>query len=428
MENVAILSDEQKSLNWHARYVRLVALFYFFQGFYHFGASVYVLTMMANWAVPADTQASIIALLGLPTYLKMFPALLSDRLPIGRWGRRRPYIFIGALLYIPGFALLVANQEFGLPWLGALFTIMLAWMLVDSSLDALTVDITPSEYSARIQSTAQGSRSTGIAAGTLFVSLLGPRIGFTPVLVALGVGALIQAIMPLSIQEPLISWEMLRNQMPLGSVIRKAFSHRLIWLSMFFFLFFSASLGFQHLTSVYMLTELGWSGSPQTMTTYGIVRVVSLISSALGALLVSRLPGKAITSLKFYAIYLLSFWLLSLPWLAVDRSPQNLGLIYLASILFHLALGMGTALSLALAMRVCPKSIEGFTFALMISLMSVGMIALGPKTVTSFANQLGGLVPAFLVLVLYGLVSLLFLRPLLKTLKQQATESTPGAI
>ena len=59
MAEIALLSEEQKTSNWQGKYVRLVALFYFLQGFYHFGASVYVLTMMANWAIPTDTQATI---------------------------------------------------------------------------------------------------------------------------------------------------------------------------------------------------------------------------------------------------------------------------------------------------------------------------------------------------------------------------------
>ena len=260
MAEIALLSEEQKTSNWQGKYVRLVALFYFLQGFYHFGASVYVLTMMANWAVPTDSQATIIALLGLPTYLKIFPGLLSDRIPVGRWGRRRPYIVLGALLYIPGFLLLISNQGFNRVWLGSLLIIMLAWMLVDSTLDALTVDITPRESSGKIQSAASGSRSVGVAVGTLFVSLLGPRIGWTPVLVALGAGALLQSIVPLFIRENPITLENLKSQLPLSRVIRFTFSHRLVWLGMFFFLFFSATLGFRHLTSVYILTELGWSG------------------------------------------------------------------------------------------------------------------------------------------------------------------------
>jgi MFS family permease len=427
MAEVALFSDDQKVLNWRGSFVRLVSFFYFFQGFYHFGASVYALAMMANWGISTDTQATIIAILGLPTYIKILPALLSDRVPVGRWGRRRPYIVLGGLLYIPGFGLLIANQQFGPTWIGALLICMLAWMLVDSSLDAMTVDITPRDRSAQLQSAASGSQSVGVAVGTLFVSLLGPRIGWTPVLIALCAGALIQSAIPLVIRETSISSKTLQSQLPLGSVIRKAFSHRLVWLSMFFFLFFSSTLGFRHLTSVYILTELGWSSSPETMASYGVVRVVSLISSAIGAFVVGRLPVKAVTSFKFYVVYLALFWCLSLPWLAVDRVPESLAWIYLASIIFHLGLGVGSALSLAMAMRVCPKSIEGFTFALMISLMSFGMIALGPKTVTAFADRWGGIVPAFFVLIPFGLVSLLFLYPMLKSLNRQEIEPSPAA-
>ena len=49
MAEIALFSDDQKMHNWNEAFVRFVALFYFFQGFYHFGTSVYVLAVMANW-------------------------------------------------------------------------------------------------------------------------------------------------------------------------------------------------------------------------------------------------------------------------------------------------------------------------------------------------------------------------------------------
>jgi hypothetical protein len=59
--------------------------------------------------------------------------------------------------------------------------------------------------------------------------------------------------------------------------------------------------------------------------------------------------------------------------------------------------------------------------------MSFGMIALGPKTVTAFADRWGGIVPAFFVLIPFGLVSLLFLYPMLKSLNRQEIEPSPAA-
>jgi hypothetical protein len=88
-----------------------------FQGIYLAGIYIYVLAMLATWGVAVKTQVSVIAFLGLPLYLKIFPGLLSDRVPVGRWGRRKPYILIGGLLYLPGFILLTAIHQFGTAWL-----------------------------------------------------------------------------------------------------------------------------------------------------------------------------------------------------------------------------------------------------------------------------------------------------------------------
>lgn len=123
------------------------------------------------------TQSTVIAVIGLPLYLKMIPGLLSDRVLIGRWGRRKPYIFLGGILYLPAFALLIGIREFNLLWLGAILLALIAWMLVDSTLDALTVDITPKNRVAQMQGAAWGSRLGGMALTSLLVPLLGPRIG-----------------------------------------------------------------------------------------------------------------------------------------------------------------------------------------------------------------------------------------------------------
>ena len=110
---------------------------------------------MANWNIPAGVQTTVIAIIGFPVYLAVFPGLLSDRVSIGKWGRRKPYIILGGLLYIPGYALLIAYQEFGAGWLVAILIYLTAWLFVDTFLDALTVDITPQNRMAQMQSAAR---------------------------------------------------------------------------------------------------------------------------------------------------------------------------------------------------------------------------------------------------------------------------------
>jgi len=416
MTQAVILSQEQKAQNWSRENPWYVGLFYFFQGFYMVGVFIYVLTMMADWGVPAPTQASVVAFLGLPLYLKMFPSLLSDRVPIGRWGRRKPYIFIGGLLYIPGFALLIAIREFGTAWLGAILLILVAWMFVDSMLDALTVDITPNEKVSQMQSSAWGGRQFGYALGGLLTPILGPRLGWTPMLVTIGAGAIMQSGTAFLLGETPISRETLQQEMPVREVFRSTFGRPQVWLAIFFILLFSAR-GIDRIFNIYLLTELGWNNSPDTMRTYGILTAVSTLVSALGALLVGRLPSKWLTSFKFYAVFLLVIWVLATPWLLVNRFPENIPLIYGAQILSGFSAGVHMTLMLALTMRICPKSIEGFTFALLTSVRSLALNAIGPKTATAFSAQLG-LLPSIFTLIPYALVSLVFLYPLLNQMKQ----------
>jgi hypothetical protein len=420
MTQTALLSDVQKVHHWRSQYLLFVRIYHFFEGFYVAGLTVYVLTMMANWDMPTKTQASVIAWMGMPLYLKMFPGLLSDRMPLGSWGRRKPYILFGGLLYLPGFALLINTSQFGLAWLGALLITLVAWMLVDTTLDALMVDVTPKERSGQMQSSASSSRLLGGALGSLLIPIFGPRFGWTSVLFILATNALIQSGVGLLIHEIPVARQALQKELPLRQVIRAAFGQPLVWLSIFFFLFFPAG-GSGRLINIFLLTELGWNKAPQAMATYGVLSMTGLLSSVLGALLVSKLPARWLISIKFFSLFLAVHWILIIPWLVIYRFPDQLGLIFSARILHSILGGMGSALILALLMRLCPRSIEGFTFALMVSIRNFSGNVLEPKTATIFIDNLG-LIPSIFTLIPYGLLSLAFLYLMLKQLNQPVEE------
>jgi PAT family beta-lactamase induction signal transducer AmpG len=380
-------------------------------------------SVLRGVGVSDDHRPTVLAILGLPSYLKILPALLSDRVPVGRWGRRKPYILLGSLVYIPSYMLLIRIQAFGWAWVAAILLLLFAWMLTDASLDALAVDITPQARTGKLQSVAQSSRQAGGILGILLVPLLGPRLGWTPVLICLGAGAMLSSAAVLPIREIRISRATLSAELPLRRVLQKAFSHNLVWLGLGFILFFSAARGTGNLLSIYLLSELGWSSSPDTMRSFALVEVINTVAAVSGAFLVGRLPSKSMNSFKLYAGYVIGLWVLTLPWLLVARSPDNLTLIYGANITVGIASGVGIVLTSALAMRVCPKSIEGFTFALMSATIYVGSLIVGAKTATAFVAGLGGIIPALFTLIPYGLISLLFLYPLLQALNKPAGEA-----
>ena len=136
-------SDDVKRTNWKKSFIIYEAIFYYFQGFYLMGMQTFLGVTMANFGLSIAEQASFSAWIGLPTYLKMFIGLLSDRVPFVKFGRRKPYILIGSLLYIPAFGLLFSIKDFGALWIVAALAAQIAWVMVDTTLDALTVDVTP---------------------------------------------------------------------------------------------------------------------------------------------------------------------------------------------------------------------------------------------------------------------------------------------
>ena len=419
-----LLSEDQKIENWRSANIWLVSLFYFFQGICNSGMGIYSYAAMANWDIPAGVQTTVIAILGLPLYLAVFPGLLSDRVPIGKWGRRKPYIALGGLLYIPSYALLIVNQQFGASWVGSIILFLIAWLLVDTSLDAMTVDITPQNRLAQVQSAARASRLVGTGLASLAVPMLGPRLGWPSVLLLLGNFALLQSLAAILFKEVPLSLEALRAvQAPLGRMIRHIFGNRLVWYSLLFFFFFSASQGFGPLINIYLLTELGWGKDPHQMQIFGLLLFTNTLAAVAGALLGGRLHPKVLLSLRFFTVFLVVCWISILPWLLVHQSPDDLTLIFSARVLMGTLMGFGSVLGLTLMMRLSPRTNEGFMFALLGSAGSLGNNTLESKTVTAFSTRLGGLIPAFFTLIPYGFISLFFLRYLLRTLDPSRPEA-----
>jgi hypothetical protein len=211
---------------------------------------------------------------------------------------------------------------------------------------------------------------------------------------------------------------------PIRVILRRVFSQPVIWYGLLFMMFFFASRGFSNLINIYLLTELGWNRTPETMQFFGVINIIQLVGSALGAALLIRLPSRYLVSLKFFIGYTLAFWILTLPWLWVYQNPDQISLILFARLLFGFGSGVGMGLGLAIAMRLCPKYLEGFMFALMVSAQNFGDLTLAPKTITAFMQPMGGLLPAFFSLIFYSILALLFLGPVLKSLRAAGEAST----
>jgi MFS family permease len=276
-----------------------------------------------------------------------------------------------------------------------------------------------------VQGAAWTGRFAGMALTSLIVPLLGPRVGWTPVLLFLGLCALVQAGFALMIREIPGPGALNTQEESIKNILPRVFSQPVIWYGLLFMLFFFASRGFSNLINIYLLTELGWSSSPETMQLFGLSNIIQLVGSALGAALVIRIPHRLLMSFKFFTAYTVIFWILILPWLCIHNDPDEMGWIAAARLLFGFGLGVGMGLGLAIAMRLCPKFLEGFMFAVMVSAQNFGDLTIAPKTITAFMETMGGLVPAFFSLVPYSILALLCLRPVLRALQAGGAVPAP---
>ncbi|MBN2047322.1 MAG: MFS transporter [Anaerolineaceae bacterium] len=420
-----VFSNEAKLANWRPHFVWLEGIFYFFQGFYLTGVSTFLGVTMAGWNMDLARQASLSAMIGLPSYLKMFIGLLTDRVPFARFGRRKPYIVIGAFLYIPAFAAFIWIKDYSVLWLLAALSTQIAWVLVDTTLDAMTVDVTPEEYSGQMQGAAQSARSIGMGLGVLVVPLIGPKLGWTNTIALIALFALIQSAAAILIRELPIGREDLKAEMNLGKVLKDTFGKKLVWSAAVFAMFFMGSIGVSSLIRSYMLTTLGWSQSETMMRVFGISNLLQYLGAAAGAALIGGLASKYKDNYKFYWIVSGVFWVSVLPWLLVSAEMKDVFWVYAAQLSFGVGMGFMRVLTYSVVMRVCPKSVEGFMFATLTSAMNIGLYTITPNTIAFFEPKVG-VIGALFTTIPYTVIGLLALGLILSGLKQREARKTPA--
>jgi MFS family permease len=416
MTNLTLVRKQE---NWQDYFVWLEGIFYFFQGFYLVGVQVYMGVMMAEWELPLTAQATIGAIAMAPAFLKMFTGLLSDRVPIYKWGRRKPYIILGAVLYVPAFVMLLSIKEFSNLWIAAIAVAMAAWVLVDGTLDALTVDVTPDEKTGTMQGAANGARAFGMGLGFLVVPILGPKTDWTPVLIIIGAFAIIQAVTVMFFREIPITRKDLREELPVGRVLKETFGKAQSWLSIGFAFFVLGPSAIRAVASSYLLTIEGWSESEQLMQAYGIVNVVSFLGVFAGSMVVGRIISKYKNNFKVFVLISAFAWLLMSSWMLLmklDASPVLVGIIQL---LYGFGSGLIVTSAYSVVMQVCPTSIEGFFFATLTSFMNIGYGAIAPVLITRLGNVFGSVIPAFYVALVYTVIALVFLFFILKGLNKK---------
>lgn len=417
-------SDVAKRANWRTAFLWLQGIFYFFQGFYVAGNGNFIDVTLGNFGLSVEQFAAYSAMIGIPTYLKFGIGLLSDRLPFIKFGRRKPYIVLGGLLYIPAFALLFWLKEFNWLWIAAALAVQVAWVLVDTTLDAMTVDVTPEEQAGKMQGAANGARMAGMGLGILVVPLIGPRIGWPTTVVIIAACAVIQAAVALLYRELPVSKEDLKHDMAFGTVVKNMLRKKVWWLSIIYAMFFMGSIGIGRAITGFLMTDLGWGKDPDLLAVFGSSNLLHYLATTAGALLLGRFMAKHKNNIKFFILISVLFWLFILPWFLVGTSVENIFWVYVAQFTYGIGRGMMIVLVYSVVMRVCPKTLEGFMFATLTSAMNIGLTAITPNTIAFFTERFG-LAPSIFSTIPYTIIGLIALEFILRDLvkRDQAAQA-----
>lgn len=415
---VELTLDQRKAQNFRNYFFYVEAIFYFLQGIYTAGIQVYV-TYYTTQVFKLDfvTIASISAAIGIPTYLKMFTGLLSDRVPVGKMGRRKPYLFLGGILYIPAFIAIATITEYSPIWLVALIACFACFVIVDGTADALTVDVTPDEHVSKMQGFANGGRYAGMAVGIILSSILSKSLGWNVIIVILAIAAAGQAFVTLLFKE-LPENKGRENLIPVKAALKLGFGHKGAWLGLVFAVCFMGSMGLANILGPVVMTETN-------ETVYGMATMVSYIAIAISAFAVGQIINKigGFTNRNIWLMFA-AIWVLMTPWLLVQGRWESTGLVILAHATLGIARGIVTVITYAILMRLCSEALEGFMFAIFTSVMNVGLMTLSPKIIAFFGETLGmGMIPALFTMMPVMLIGILTIPGINKSVEQRIAQS-----
>jgi predicted MFS family arabinose efflux permease len=401
----SIFTEEYRSKHWQNKYLWVEAVFYFLQGLFLAGIGAYGTVRMAEWAIPLTQQATLTALTGIPAFLKMFIGLLTDRVVIGKWGRRKPYLILGVLLAVPSYIVYLTTRNFTGLLIGQTLAV-LAWAFADTTLDALTVDITPKEHHSRMQSSAQGGRYLGMAIGAGIVPVLGPIIGWMTVIIIIGMFGILMPITALIIREGKITPMDLKGGMALGHMMKVVFTSKAVWVGILISIFMFGGIS-ANLVGNYVLSNFHWADDPFKLKWYGIASTIGTLGIMIGAMAGGTLFRRYKFTLRAVGIFTGVFILLNLPYLLFEANPDNVYLYTTAAFLRNIGYGIMVITTYTIVMRVSMPSVEGFSFALMTSVMNIGTAVISAKILGAILPKMG-ITPSLLILSLAVVVAVVF--------------------
>lgn len=348
-----------------------------------------------------DTIALLNATVVVPVFLKMIPLAFCDRYPVGKYGRRRPYMLISAVVYALCFAFLSQIMVFNPLWLAMVVISMIAWVVADGNFDGLTIDATPPGKAGVMQEVAWGSRGLGAALGGVIFAFMVTGIDWPFIVLITGLFAILQCLSGMIIKEPKVTKERLAS----GRDFKRVFGKRETQVGLVYIFLASAGLAVSETLAASYFKTQGQISDTQLGITLATVNsgifvgslVFGFVSDKTGtrrALIFGNVLGMA-------SCLLLAFIM-----------PEQVLWLMVSAFLIGACQGAQMTSLLRMYMELSPATIGGTMFATYTSIGNAGMALLGSLTISIVSSMVGAAYSMLSVIPYVLLASLII--PLMK--------------
>ena len=396
-------------------YYTMYGLFYFAQGVAMTVGPLWIPVYLREvFHLSPAVVTSTWALAMMPWFVKIIYGIISDAVPIGRFGRRRPYIAIGALLSLAGWVLLTV-LPWGGSWVAAMLLMMLGVGVSDSVIDGLALDVVPADRRGTMLGIGWGARSVAAVMAGLLGGLIVGKLGYGSVFLMAGFVSGILTLGCLIIKEPPVAAERRITRAALADT----FKSRALYLGLVFLPLTVVPIGMIGI----LLGPFARETLKLSVELTGAFTACMYLGNTVGGPVAGRLADKLGHKRAFY-IYMPVYGLFILLMALSQIVPLPLAFLLVG--LMGLGAGLQAGGTLAIAGDLTPPALTATMFALYMSFMNIGT---GIGAVASgFVVQNYGYGFNFVIAALLTMLPLvvLYFLPLPATKKQVTSDSAPA--
>jgi PAT family beta-lactamase induction signal transducer AmpG len=357
-----VSAAKTQELAWKPRlYYTMYGLFYFAQGLAMTAGPLWIPVYLREvFNLSPAVVTSTWALAMLPWYVKIIYGIMSDAVPIGRFGRRRPYIAAGALLSLLGWVLLPMLPWGGL-WIGAMLMMMLGVGVSDSVIDGLALDVVPGDRRGTMLGIGWAARGVGAVVAGLLGGLIVGRVGYDGVFLLAGLVSAILTLGCLIIEAPSVAAERRITRAALADT----FKSKALYLGLVLLPLTVVPVGM----TMILLGPFARETLNLSVEMTGAFSACFYVGNIIGAPVAGRLADKFGHKRVFYfymPIYGLFILLMAL------SQAGSLPLAFALVGLMGFGFGLQSGGTLAIAGDLTPPALAATIFALYMSFMNIG--------------------------------------------------------